>query len=214
MRPANVPRTARGTRSGNTAVSGPCAKLKPMMMHTHATVKDTKVLANDIPISDIPPTSAPSTIHGARLPKRLRVRSDNSPATGCDSIEMIPPMVVTMARFAILSASPRDCCTCRASRTEGTEPQTRLITNVAEGNPMRSRRSGPRICTGPSVVPSTTPPATGPGAAGRSDGSEGVFGAMVMATSSLLGGRKGNSAVHCFVDNSTVNGFYPQVLVW
>ena len=61
--------------------------------------------ASAMPTSARPPTSAPATIHGARRPKRERVRSEIMPATGCAIIAAKAPMVVMSARLATLFAS-------------------------------------------------------------------------------------------------------------
>lgn len=120
-----MPRTERGTRSGITALSGPCARLKPIWTHTQAITKWASVLPSAMPIRERPPTRPPRTSQGARLPYRLRVQSEMAPAMGWVITETRAPTVVMTARFAALSSSPSDRCTCSARRTDGTAPQTR-----------------------------------------------------------------------------------------
>lgn len=72
-------------------------------------------------ISDSPPSRAPPAIHGARRPKRLRVRSDSAPAIGLASIAAIAPMAL-MTPSAVDLFSGSTWPTRSASSTAGTAP--------------------------------------------------------------------------------------------
>lgn len=155
-RAANVPRRLIGTRSGMTADSGPCAKLKQICTSVHAMMNPTRVSANARPRSARAPATAPRIIHGARRPKRERVRSEIWPAMGCATIAANAPIVATMARLATLTwfSSPNASVICCGSRMPGTAPQIMNTLRFA-GTIQNMRRRSPLMGGGGSSLPAT-----------------------------------------------------------
>ena len=59
-----------------------CIELSVTVATSQKPVTITRLFVDGTSIKAMPPTSEPDRIHGARRPKRVRVRSDNAPATG------------------------------------------------------------------------------------------------------------------------------------
>ena len=110
------PRWERGNRSAVMVVSGAWRKFSATWMTTQNTVIQTRSVSEPIPKSRMPPTKAPSTIHGERRPNRERVRSLKAPAIGWAKSVKTNETVVTIARFASFCSSPNSSWICVGRR--------------------------------------------------------------------------------------------------
>ncbi len=100
-----IPRRLRGKRSGVIALSGPWRALSATWMMTQKTVIQRIELRLPSPTRKMAATAAPMIIHGARRPRRLRVRSLNAPTMGWANRVKTNETVVTIARLGILCAA-------------------------------------------------------------------------------------------------------------
>src|SRR5579872_4965189 len=80
--PEAVPRSEGEKRSATIVVIAGCIELSVIVAITQKVVMITRLLVVGTSIRAAPPMSEPKRIHGVRLPRRVRVRSERAPATG------------------------------------------------------------------------------------------------------------------------------------
>ena len=90
-------------------VSAACMELSDAPASTQKKMMVQSVCICEEIISEVPPISEPATIHGVRLPKRVRVRSDNAPAIGVMVVLNTEVMANRIARLRSLFAGSRAC---------------------------------------------------------------------------------------------------------
>src|SRR3954447_23411426 len=80
--PDAVPRSEEEKRSATIVVIAGCMELSVIVAITQKKVMITRLLVDGTSIRATPPMREPNRIHGVRRPRRVRVRSENAPATG------------------------------------------------------------------------------------------------------------------------------------
>ena len=179
-----TPRRSRGNRSGTIAVSGPCRAFSATWMTTQKTVIQTIDESEPRPTRKTAATAAPRIIHGARRPRRERVRSLSAPTMGCAKSVKTNETVVTIARFDTLFASSI-ASTWLGSSSEMRPEYVAKSTNDVRARPGRSRRVAGGLVGAPASGASTADAGAGAGRGWM----------RTRALSSLRQGRHGWDAV-------------------
>src|SRR3954451_10368755 len=76
-----LPRLLGATRSGSTANNGARTTARPTWKVIQSATSRGKLLVNDMVVAAMARTTPLLAIHGLRLPRRERVRSDSVPMT-------------------------------------------------------------------------------------------------------------------------------------
>ena len=114
--PPTTPRSRTGTRSGTVAVSAANIALREACASDQASTIARIDWAVASRTSASAPSSAPTTTHGTRRPKREVVRSDRAPKSGFATTETADPTPVTTPNTNSLWPGETTCA-CWASST-------------------------------------------------------------------------------------------------